>query len=277
MNTTWYSVKGNGKEFYCKLLTISYGEKSIYSLSVGGKKEFCVTIAIKSDDIAYIDRVEYSDFCVKDGVLAIEGGMVIILSVSLWVVKQLFPTIKIFTLTDDSHILCIRKQKQYKLSLANDYIIKYGKTWYENKFNAILPDEITPLYKKSQEVLDLPIDPFEYQRDRAVFLTKYENTYRTAGTPREFITMLRSEYGDRYCIEVGLWLTRYMELLNVKIFKDSWMIPASSLSEPEGYELTKVDISQDMGGGLFRISKRTRKIRNKDGFSIGYWNPEGNY
>ena len=68
-----------------------------------------------------------------------------------------------------------------------------------------------------------------------------------------------------------------MELLNVKIFKDSWMIPASSLSEPEGYELTKVDISQDTEGGLFRISKRTRKIRNKDGFSIGYWNPEGNY
>ena len=42
----------------------SYGGKSIYSLSVGGKKEFCVTIAIKSDDMAYIDRVEYSDFCV---------------------------------------------------------------------------------------------------------------------------------------------------------------------------------------------------------------------
>ena len=23
MNTDWYSVKGNGKEFYCKVLTIS--------------------------------------------------------------------------------------------------------------------------------------------------------------------------------------------------------------------------------------------------------------
>ena len=277
MNTDWYSVKGNGKEFYCKVLTISYGGKSIYSLSVGGKKEFCVTIAIKSDDMAYIDRVEYSDFCVKDGILATEGGMLAILSVSLWLVKELFPTIKKFTLTDDSHVLCIRKQKDYKLSLANDYIIKYGETWYEKKFKAILPDEIMPLYKKSHEVLDMPIEPFEYQKDRASFLTKYENIYKSSGTPREFIRLLRSEYRDRYCIEVGPWLTRYMELLTVKVFKDLWMIPIEYLIKPEEFELTKLEKEPISGGGIFRISKRTRKIHNKEGFSIGYWNPQGNY
>jgi len=276
MATDWFTVKGDGKEFYCKVQTIlQYNSNPMYTISFGSKTEFCVTIAIKLDTVAYIDRVEYNELCVKDGVLP-DGGTSTIVSVALWTIKQLFPRIETFTLTDDSYLYCIKKSKEYKLSLAYDYIVKYGETWYEKKFKAILPDKFYSDYKDSQKVLDLPLDPFEYQSSRAPFLIKYKDVYSSTKTPRDFITSLRETYGREYCKEVGPWLNRYMECLKVVMFKDSWLIQMPSVLQPEGYELTKltkVPLNQPRGG-----SRKTRKVqKNNDGSCHGYWNLEENY
>lgn len=318
MATDWFTVKGHDKEFYCKVQTIlQYNANPMYTISFGSKTEFCVTIAIKLDTVAYIDRVEYNELCVKDGVLP-DGGTASIVSVALWTIKKLFPSIETFTLTDDSYLYCkakcqsqghsqmgvdsylcgtlplelmpksdhevvltlaqsgIKKSKEYKLSLAYDYIVKYGETWYEKKFKAVLPDKFYSDYKDSHKVLDLPLDPFEYQSSRAPFLIKYKDIYSSMKTPREFITSLREIYGKDYCKEVGPWLNRYMECLKIVMFKDSWLIHIPTVLQPEGYELTKltkVPLNQPRGG-----SRKTRKVqKNNDGSCHGYWNAEENY
>jgi hypothetical protein len=277
----WFILKSSGQEFYVKReLYPKYGNNfQTASLLFGGVRTFCVTIAIKSESIAFVNRVEFDEFCNKVGKMEENKGMEVLLKGALWFTLQLYPTIKIFNLEDDSHIYCIKKSKTHKLSLAYDYILKYGQTWYEKKFHAVLSEHMTHDYKKSQAVLDMPLIPYEEFVKVYPTIKSYESTYRAAKSPRDFIGSLRTELGlDTYCMEVGKWLTNYVELLGVQMFKEKWFILRSSVKEPDGFELEKLTYEPRVGGAS-RLKTRKQRVSRKarSGGGIGYYNAKDEY
>jgi len=204
----------------------------------------------------YIDRIEYSKACVKDGSLEHRKGTEHLVSTALWTCHQLFPYLKVFTFQDDSHIYCKEGSKLYKLNLAYDYILKYGKTWYETKFHATLPAPLFAEYSKSLEALDAPLELFEYQAGRLPALSAYESLYKVSSSPRDFLERLRIQSGANYCFEVGKWLSQYMGILRISLFNTSWYIMIDRLEEPVGYE-----IKESQAGG--KHTKPTRRITSK--------------
>ncbi len=278
--TEWFILKSSGQEFYVKReLYPAYGTFQKASLLFGGVKTFCVTIAIKSASVAYINRVEFDEFCNKEGKMEENKSMEILLKAALWFTLQHYPSIKIFELEDYSEIYCVKKSKTHKLSLAYDYILKYGQTWYEKKFHATLPDIMIHDYKISQDVLSAALAPFEEIVKNIHPIKPYETQYKAAKTPREFIQSLRTEMGlDRYCMEVGKWLTNYIELLGVQMFKDKWFILSRTVKEPAEFDIQKLSYEPKVGGGArlrIRKQKVTRKSKLRGG--IGYYNAADEY
>jgi len=244
--TKKYLVTAYRKNFYCKVLLYTAGAVTFL---FGGKTAYCMSVSVKNDTVtdAYIDRIEYNIACVKDGTLEHKRGTSDMINAGLLTFHMLFPSIKRLIFTDDSHIHCEEGSKVHKISIAHDSILKYGKTWYEDKFKATLPSPLFEQYKESMKVLDEPVDSFEFQVERVPFLRPYEKTYEESSSPRDFIRRLRVKYGDRYCFEVGKWLTKYMESLRMNIFKDSWYISVEKIKDTETFRISETD--DEMRGG----------------------------
>lgn len=265
IKTRTYLVDSYKKEFYAKTTTIISDYSKQATFTFGGKDSNCITIAINDldSDRAYIDRIEYNESCVKDGSLEQGEGTFQMIKTGLYAFSLFFPTIKILTLKDDSHIYCMKGSKIYKLNLAYDYILKYNRTWYEKQFNAILPEPYMSEYRKSLEILDKPLDSFEFMKLRAPFLLPYESEYKSSVSIRDFIQKLRTLYKDQYCFKVGPWLTDYLLLFNINNFKDQWMIHTDLLTSSEDFGMK--EITGTFGGG-----KKTRKnkIQKRKNFSL---------
>jgi hypothetical protein len=260
----------NGLRIYCKISSSPvYGrEEKNYTISFGGKSEFCFIAAIKVDKphICYIDRVEYNAACVVDGSLKERGGTAELVKLALWTIVSKFPDVTTFTFKDDSYVHCEKGSKINKLSLAHDFIVKYNQTWYQRNFNAELPPEMASKFLESLSALDRPIDSFDFMSSRLEALRPYQTIYENSDTPRSFINSLR---GPQYCFEVGKWIEQYISLLDITTFKDSWFIRRENIAEPPNYSITETN-NNIRGGGS------TRKNR-KHNFSLVTHNSFGGY
>lgn len=271
MEISAYDIKAYDIHIYCKL-SEAYKNTPNYvcTISFGSKnKQFCLTAMYRQKEPTkiYIDRVQHNDQCVVDGRLEdFKGGTAKIVSTALWFMKCHFKDVTHFTLNDDSHIECEKGNTMYKLSLAYDYILKHNQTWYENKFNAILPDIIYDKYKKSLTVLDELLYPYNMVSD--LFMnTDYEEIYNSSKSPRDFINNLRKTNGTNYCFKVGKWLNSYMRFLQINIYQTDWYIMKDTITEPEGYTESLLDPtkkSQLFYGG----SKNRKKTRKRHNFRL---------
>jgi len=257
-----YAVNGFGTSFYCKVSELDVQGSVFYSFAFGGKDTFCFIAAMDPNKnyIPYIDRVEYNESCVKEGILEELGGTTHLVQCALWTMKYLFPHITKFKLIDDSYIYCNRGSKEIKMSLAYDLIFKRNQTWYEEKFKAHLPPHLMEEYKKTLNVLDQPLAPFQYVSNIISKLYKYKEEYETSTTPRLFIQAIRKKYGKKYCFELD-WLVQYAEMLGINYYKSAWEIDDVSIVKPEGFEL--FTSTAPIKGGFVR--HRTRKSRRKTG------------
>jgi hypothetical protein len=272
MSQKKFIISAFGKKYYGKLTdTINSEKKHMYTFSLGGRNKYCITIALKPDapEDGYIDNMEYNRACVKDGSLEHKEGTAHLGITAIWVFHTLFPHVKRFTLIDDSHIYCEEDSKQYKLNLAYDYILKYNKTWYEDKFKAQLPQPLMKMYKESCAILDKPLDPFHFSIERNENLKPYEKEYNESKSPREFLHALRTKMGHQYCFVVGKWLTGYFNTLRIDTFKNNWFIDIEDIQKPDKYSISETQ-DEIRGGG----KKQTRKHRRPCNFSIVSGNDE---
>lgn len=263
-NIKKFIISAFGKHFYGKLTNTLSKNGNLYTFSLGGKSKYCITIALKPEfpEDGYIDNMEYNRACVKDGSLEHKQGTAHLGLTAIWAFHTLFPQVKRFTLMDDSHIYCEDDSKQFKLNLAYDYILKYNKTWYEDKFNAQLPEPLMKMYKDSCKVLDEPLDPFEFSIQRNENLKPYEKEYNESLSPRDFLNNLRTKMGHQYCFVVGKWLTSYFNTLRINTYKQNWFINVEDIHVPEKYSITETR-DEIRGGG-----KQTRKNKKHRNFSI---------
>lgn len=266
VNTFKYIIYVKDTKYYCKVVEMILDSIPSYTISVGGKNTYCFIASMSKDKNyqPYIDRIEYENNCMNEG--DEKGDIVSLVNAALWTMKILFQNIKIFNLMDDSYIYCQKESRMYKMSLAYDYIIKYNQTWYENKFNAYLPDPYNNLYKNTLNNLDNTLQEFHLIRQHIPELEKYETEYKTSNSPREFIEKLRLILHNQYCFNVGLWLSRYMEYIGIDYFKKYWKIDADSLIKPNGFQLFITNIP--MKGG-FKRRTRTRRVKSK--MNVGYY------
>jgi hypothetical protein len=234
-----YIIKCFDKTFYCKVS--NYNED--YIISVGGKKGYCYIVSIKkhSSTEAYIDRVEYNENCVKDGYLEEKGGMYKLICGGLYFIKENFPKIQKFTLMDDSHVLCKKGSKEFKLNLAYDYIIKYNETWYQKNFKATLPTSILNLFDESLNNLEKPLPDFTYMVSLIPEIKDFKIIYDESKSPRVFIQNIRNTYKDEYCFKVWKWLHHFLNNLGIKIYKDLWFINTENIIKPENYSVNNTN------------------------------------
>lgn len=272
VNIFKYAIKSEGATYYCKVVETIIHETASYSFMFGGKKSYCFIAAMDSDNNyqPYIDRVEYEDNCMMQG--DIKGNTVSLVKAALWTMKRLFSDITKFTLIDDSYIYCHKGSKLHKLSLAYDYILKKNKTWYEYHFNAKLPAPIYPFYTKSLSGLDARLKAFHIVSERIGNIHKYKDLYNDSKTPREFINNLRHVYKERYCFEVGSWLSQYMEYIGVNYYTRDWYIDINDVHKPNSYEL--YTSTQQMKGGKIKRCTKTRRAHRKS-TCVGYYGDEG--
>jgi hypothetical protein len=266
-------VSAYNKNFYCKLSGSGQPGNLWYTFHFGGKSRYCITISVigANPTEAYMDRVEYDAQCIKDGPLEKGGGTAKLLSIALWVLVTFFPTLQKIKFLDDSHIECIQGSTLKKMNLASDYILKYGMTWYERIFHATLPDSVKSAYQNSLAVLDNPLDDFNLQVNRLPRLEKYRNIYVASTTPKDFFEHLRKQYGSKYCEEVCDWIHMYVRLLNIEWYNSMWVIPAETVTKPQGFSMKQVQ--NPMQGG--RYTRKRRQILHYEGNSIGVY--DGTY
>jgi hypothetical protein len=251
---TGYVTTGYDIKIYCKMTETNIGQPN-YKCTIsfgGGMRKFCLTAMFdnKKPTEIYIDRVDNNDLCTIDTKLRnYEKGTIKLVKTALYAIKQLFPQVTKLTLFDDSQILCNESNRAFKLSLSYDYILKYNESWYQKQFNAELPGIISKKYKKntvfpdiisepeslmdkytiSLQVLDEPIMDYSQIINSYPQFSEYEEEYKVATTPREFINLLRKKLGGEFCFKVGKWLNQYMVSLRIKLYAEEWYIPISNI------------------------------------------------
>jgi hypothetical protein len=259
-----YLIKTPEAEYYCKITEYDMRDKLSYTIAFGGLNAFCFMASLTQSNtqndevkiVPHIDRIDLDEKCVKEGIMT---STVSLVKAALWTMKYLIGSIDRLTLMDDSHIDCIKGSKMHRLSLKYDYLVKHNQTWYEKQFGARLPDELWETYKKSLEVLDMPLNPYNMEVDRFPNIEKYKDIYNASNTPRTFINNLRVRYNNEYCIEVGGWLSGYMRYLGIKVYEMDWYIEADSIQKPAGFEIYKTDAP--IRGGSKRKTRRRRSPR----------------
>jgi len=252
------------------------------TLSFGaGMKRFCMTVAYDhtKPNQLYIDRVENNDLCVIDSKLSsYDKGTVKFIKTALWAMKQLYPTIDMITLHDDSQIYCDENSKTFKLSMSYDYIVKYNKTWYQKHFDAQLPGligyrnekgktvvdtedkSLMYYYVESLKALDKSLLPYEQIIEKFPQFKEYETEYKESDTPRKFINKLRETLKGEYCFKVGKWLNHYMRYLDIKLSSEFWFILSSDIEAVPNFTMTQMDsrnAKRVLDGGTRKQKKRS--------------------
>jgi hypothetical protein len=249
----YYIIKSSNKEFYCKVIQY-FGN---YTITVGGKKGYCLLVIINktSPTEAYIRDIAYDDACAKDGNLEKMGGIYTLIACGLYCIKEKIRNIQRFSLTDASHIQCIKGSQQYKMDLAYDSILKYNQTWYQRRFHATLPPTSLSKFEASLKRLDMGLPDFKYFV--SIIPSTLKDIYLHTKTPREFIETIRSTYKENYCFQVAFWLDSFLEMCGIHLYRDEWYIPIDAVVAPEDYS---VEETQDGGGGR-RLTRKKRNFR----------------
>ncbi len=265
MEEKYFQVNSSGRQFLYKETTLFLPGGNKITASLGGPTKMCIVIAIQPNKpVAYIDRVEYDSQCSLNGIHKRQNGTFDLVRTALWIVHTRFPHITVFTLKDDSHINCEEDSKRYKLNLAYDYILKYGETWYQNKFDATLPNNYYEDFKDSIKCITEPLDNIDYLISRgADYLESYRTTYIDSSSPYDFFKKLREQYGDQYCHQVCNWISKYMILLGVKLFYDSWLISVDKVIEPPNYSILPKK-KKNIYGGTRRRRRMSIRRRKQD-------------
>ena len=149
----YYKIKSRHYNFIAKLThRTAFVHPDIF-IEFGNINNYCVIVTISSAYPQYpnINFVKYNKKCAMEKELDKNNGTVEMVKACLSFVNEAFSKINIkgFIFKDKSRI------KEGNIKLPEYYIFKYGKTWYQQKFNAKPFDEIThTIHNKILEELE---------------------------------------------------------------------------------------------------------------------------
>ena len=215
MSDKYYIIKSNlnfNDKSYNKYYYVNISSsKKEDNILIGGLNIKCVHIIInKRKNIGLLELVQHHERCsffetLKDG-----NETVDLVKNSLFLATNLYPDVSKYELTDNSFITC---KNGKRISLADLYFVKYGKTWYEDKFG-VIPSN---LYKDSIEFnksiinkrlnskIEIPFEDFIKEYHDEDFFDNQKNIniikkiYKPDITLKEYLSyFFKNKYDCRY-------------------------------------------------------------------------------
>jgi hypothetical protein len=172
------------------------------NINVGGKT-FCVNIALyETETTLYWLKTEEGGCELNDK--EIRGNNTVNMTDLAFSLLQKYHPERTnpITLIDDSGYSWIEKNRKYKTNFLKGYLLFHRKTWYEDKFNAVMCDR--DIYNSYRIKADNNFDDPEKKPEKFDFIDsknkeELELLYKNSKTWGEFINKLQEKYGnDKY-------------------------------------------------------------------------------
>jgi hypothetical protein len=170
MSNKYYILKSNlnfnnksYNKYYYVNISITKKEDTIL---IGGLNIKCVQIIInKKYNTGLLELVQHHEKCSFFETLKEGNETVNLVKNSLFFVASLYPEISKYEFIDNSFITC---KNGKRISLADLHFVKYGETWYENKFGAILTKQRKSIVNSTKNEIikilnskiEIPIEDF---------------------------------------------------------------------------------------------------------------------
>lgn len=206
-----------------------------YTLFIGGCKKRCITITKFIDnDNAHIEGITYDTLCNISKDMKRSSGTIDMIKTALTFLIRIFPKIRTVSFVDKSEIYCKNNAHVY---LASYHFLKYGKTWYEDKFDAI-PEEscdrkVYNRFKKNigkyttssfKEFCSLYLE--KNIRNKSAIMRTIRPHYDT----NDLIFLKRIQENED-CSVFYVWLYEYMQskMKGAKLYQMFWNIKADTI------------------------------------------------
>lgn len=227
-----------------------------YSVMIGtDPRKACVNIRAPydSDEPLHLSYVTSEVACTLDNITPMKGlATVQMIQLGITIARELAPKSTHLELEDCSHFPCTSPEGDIrKMPLAPFYIAFHGKTWYEDKFGAVLQN---PLQRAEYEVgirnLDNPASkPKSFRFMNKDIADLLFEMYEISDTWNELFIKIEKRYGNKKCWIVQPWIEEAMSHVFGKPLYEmkKWIIDLRNVPTISYYELD--DIAPTLGGG----------------------------
>ena len=263
MSEKYYVIKSNlnyNNKKYSKYYYINvFSKKNEDTILVGGLNIKCVNIIInKKRNKGILELVQYHEKCAFFDTLKDGFEMTDLVKNSLYFAMYTYPDVLNYELVDNSFISC---KNGKRISLADLQFVKYGKTWYENKFGAVSKNKKVinfikkNIIEKLNKKINLSYDQFikEYYDENFFANNKninlIKNTYKSENTFNEYLN-----YFFKNNLNCIFYQYIFQEYIGNLLQGNEWIIEKSII---ENYDINAIIID-------------TGKIRNHKNLDILY-------
>jgi hypothetical protein len=211
------------------------------TLNIGGNDDKCINITIPTDisnTSLLLSWAETDKKCTLDS-LKIKGNSTqIMLQLAITIAREISPHVREILLDDMSHFYCMTQDGPIKTHLPSFYIAFNGKTWYEDKFGAVMID--SQYYEKYKKCLRNFYDP-SYKNPNFDFINKdlqsmLKPLYQNSHCWKDFFDQISEIYKDKKCEIIYPWIKHAMRILfdGQKLWDIvEWKIPINEKNTPK--------------------------------------------
>lgn len=229
---------------------------SYYILNVGGKFDKCVNLTLHPEDspdsktilLSWTEIIDKE--CTVNSQIIKGNATVTMLNLAFTIAKQIVPHAEYVILRDMSNFYCNTPEGKKQISLPAYHIASHDKTWYEDKFRAVMKNEenyikyknyIQNMYKEG-----LLSDSFNFGniRIKEILLPLYVQSK----TWKQFFKLIANKYPNDKCTLMYPWIDNAMNTIfegNNIYAGQEWKILLSIIPKVHYYEIAK---SSTVGG-----------------------------
>jgi hypothetical protein len=223
------------------------------NIKVGGRN-FCVNIVLYKEKTSLYWLKTDEGGCELNEKDIHGGSTVGMTDLAFSLLRKNHPERTTITLLDDSGFgWSDKKGRRYKTVFLKGYLLIHGKTWYEDKFNAVMCDlDIYKIYREKADTNfnDPAKKPATFDFMNREINDKLEPLYISSKTWREFIDKFLKLYGkEKYMMMYDWYRSAIYIIFDGMEINQNWVIDISHRPQIDCLPLTE-------GGG------KTRKNRN---------------
>ena len=240
-----------------------------YYLSVGGEgKNFrCVNISVPKDKAKITGILSYAeskDGCTLDGMKIKGDATKQMLLLGITIARELAPQMTEIELEDMSHFFCkVPDEGDKKVPLHCFFFAFHGKTWYEEKFNAIILNE--HLRRKYDEakmnLYDSSKKPEHFYFANNSLNNELQPLFQESTSWNDFFKKIDIKYGKNKCIVVYPWLRQVLltYIFNNNLFIEGlkWVIHLNAENTPAINYYQVENKEKQMGGATNNFHHNT--------------------
>ena len=203
------------------------------NINVGGRN-FCVNIALYEKEASLYWLKTDSGGCELNEKDIRGENTVKMVDLGFSLLRKYYPHMVNtgVTLLDDSGFSWKDKRgRVYKTNFLKGYLLLHGKTWYEDKFNAVMCDsEIYAVYRqKASNFNDPSKKPAAFNFMNEDVRQKLEPLYISSNTWREFIDKFVAAYGeDKYKLMYDWYRSAIYIIFDGLEINQNWKIDVMS-------------------------------------------------